>query len=206
MVIKSIIGTTCVCLAVLSTSAQASVVESSDVMIGGTSYETFIDNTTGLTWLDLDNFWDTTSSYNTITTLLSGSGFHIANAGELIALQESIPTSTATFASEVIIIGGNFLGNPHPGLDRELMWGIYDDGNNASDGVSYSWRHDYDNGIPWLYGGFISDISILSSFNSTYQDLGAWVVEDSVVPVPAAVWLFGSGLIALIGLAGRKTT
>ena len=29
-------------------------------------------------------------------------------------------------------------------------------------------------------------------------------VDVSVVPVPAAVWLFGSGLLALVGIARRK--
>ena len=33
---------------------------------------------------------------------------------------------------------------------------------------------------------------------------GSWLVRTSVVPVPAAVWLFGSGLLGLIGLARRK--
>lgn len=36
-----------------------------------------------------------------------------------------------------------------------------------------------------------------------------WAVHDgdvpAVVPVPAAVWLFGSGLVGLIGIARRKT-
>ena len=31
-----------------------------------------------------------------------------------------------------------------------------------------------------------------------------WVGSNTVVPVPAAVWLFGSGLIGLIGVARRK--
>jgi hypothetical protein len=31
---------------------------------------------------------------------------------------------------------------------------------------------------------------------------GAW----SVVPIPAAIWLFGSGLVGLIGITGRKKT
>lgn len=35
---------------------------------------------------------------------------------------------------------------------------------------------------------------------------GNWLVRDTVVPVPAAVWLFGSGLIGLIGIARRKKT
>ena len=42
-----------------------------------------------------------------------------------------------------------------------------------------------------------------------YMDSNAWglmyfEVVPTVVPVPAAVWLFGSGLVGLIGLARRK--
>ena len=34
--------------------------------------------------------------------------------------------------------------------------------------------------------------------------LGLYLVMPTVIPLPAAVWLFGSGLIGLIGLARRK--
>ena len=30
------------------------------------------------------------------------------------------------------------------------------------------------------------------------------VINSPVVPVPAAVWLFGSGLLGLVGIARRK--
>ncbi len=46
---------------------------------------------------------------------------------------------------------------------------------------------------PWAVGG--------SLINPGYIDASVTV---SAVPVPAAVWLFGSGLIGLIGLAKRK--
>lgn len=46
---------------------------------------------------------------------------------------------------------------------------------------------------PWAVGG--------NPINPDY--IGA-SVDVSAVPVPAAVWLFGSGLISLIGLAKRK--
>jgi hypothetical protein len=32
------------------------------------------------------------------------------------------------------------------------------------------------------------------------------IVEQTAVPVPAAVWLFGSGLLGLVGIARRKQT
>ena len=49
--------------------------------------------------------------------------------------------------------------------------------------------------------------SIGTSLKS-YAFFNAWAVHDgdvvSSVPVPAAVWLFGSGLLGLIGMARRK--
>lgn len=42
----------------------------------------------------------------------------------------------------------------------------------------------------------------------TFGEIGGFdfVVDIAPVPVPAAVWLFGSGLLGLIGLARRKTS
>jgi len=55
-------------------------------------------------------------------------------------------------------------------------------------------------------GGNEGTFLAASKFNSTGDGSGsAWVGEGVVVvPVPAAVWLFGSGLIGLIGVARRK--
>ena len=39
---------------------------------------------------------------------------------------------------------------------------------------------------------------------STSSQLGQYGIDISQVPVPAAAWLFGSGLIGLIGIARRK--
>ncbi len=43
--------------------------------------------------------------------------------------------------------------------------------------------------------------------NNKDGSYNAWAVYDgdvSAVPIPSAVWLFGSGLIGLIGIARRK--
>jgi len=47
-------------------------------------------------------------------------------------------------------------------------------------------------------------LSLTSSDPNVWLD-GTYPLNASVVPVPAAVWLFGSGLIGLIGVAGRKS-
>ena len=43
-----------------------------------------------------------------------------------------------------------------------------------------------------------------SSFQSPFVFLTAGNITGTVVPVPAAVWLFGSGLLGLVGMARRK--
>lgn len=43
-------------------------------------------------------------------------------------------------------------------------------------------------------------------YNATYFSRGIYLVrgDAAVVPIPSAVWLFGSGLLGLVGLARRK--
>ena len=48
-----------------------------------------------------------------------------------------------------------------------------------------------------LIAGGINSMSITGLINSNGT-------AESVVPVPAAVWLFGSGLLGLVGVARRK--
>lgn len=43
-----------------------------------------------------------------------------------------------------------------------------------------------------------------SGDNINYASYASHLVRVTVVPIPAAIWLFGSGLIGLIGLARRK--
>ncbi len=55
---------------------------------------------------------------------------------------------------------------------------------------------------------FNMGFGVQNAFNKS-TNLFAWAVQSgdvSAVPVPAAVWLFGSGLLAMLGLARRKTS
>ena len=160
-------------LLVFSLPASAGVVDTPDASFGGQTYQTFQDDTTSLYWLDLDNFWDDTSTYNSLIALLDGSGFHLATLEELTALQASIPAIPANFATEVVITGGN-------NTTRQIMWGIYEDGNPI-DGVSYAWKFDID--TDWLSTfNIIAADQIFSNSNSTHNDLGAWIVGGDVIP------------------------
>ena len=47
-------------------------------------------------------------------------------------------------------------------------------------------------------------VSFFGFANVSAPELGQYGIEISQVPVPAAVWLFGSGLIGFVGVARRR--
>jgi hypothetical protein len=199
------------CLAVLAllsmgnSLASAAVIDVSDVVVAGSSYRAFQDTTTGLVWLDLDNFFfDNTATYNSIVILLAGSGFHLASITDLLLLTGSIPAVPANFNAEAVVVGANYAGSPHATGTRSLMWGIYEDGNSA-DGVSYVYR--FGSSTFWNMGSnLVSATAALNSVNSTDSDLGAWIVADAAeVPEPVGAALVGLGL-AWAALLRRKRT
>lgn len=201
---KHVSVATLVVASLIAVQVRAGVVNSSDVIIGGTSYRTFTDDTTSLVWLDLDNFWDGTTTYNTLTALLMGSGFHLATLADLEPLQLSIPAVPANFSSEVAIVGGNYVGHPHPGDDRALMWGIYEDGDSG-DGISYAYKYSID--LSWHFlSNSVGANQLLSVVNPFSQDLGAWIVQDTYdVPEPTSMALFGLTAMTMgIGIRRRE--
>ena len=93
-------------------------------------------------------------------------------------------------------------------LTGTLVW----TGSNGV-GEALSSRFMGDSGTNGVYVGYagsagmewLNQTSDLAQFNhSLYALSSELVVPPSAVPVPAAVWLFGSGLIGLIGIARRK--
>lgn len=81
--------------------------------------------------------------------------------------------------------------------------------NNAITLTTDSWyvlAVSNDGGSSWSGDSFAACSSVSQSCTVSFDD-GTILSVDSavaVVPVPAAVWLFGSGLVGLIGFAKRK--
>ena len=74
-----------------------------------------------------------------------------------------------------------------------LIWGLYDKPEVVGDlWWSYLWGYS----TAWVYASECPSCDR----DSTFGDLGAWVVSNNPVPIPGAVWLFGSGLIGLVGI------
>jgi len=60
-----------------------------------------------------------------------------------------------------------------------------------------------DGGTNWS-GDISSSPAGTNLLNVTFSDGTVLAVDIKVVPVPAAVWLFGSGLLGLVGIARRR--
>ena len=81
---------------------------------------------------------------------------------------------------------------------------LADDGTLGISGIKIDFDFDELSLFTTLYGpGFT--FTDPNPLNSSYSGDGVFMVRDyAVVPIPAAIWLFGTGLIALFGLARRK--
>lgn len=80
-------------------------------------------------------------------------------------------------------------------------------GDSSCSGIGCSLAFGPISDGPLLHAAGVStDIGILLSFDLTAGDTVTFntLFEVNPVPVPAAVWLFGSGLLGLAGIAGRK--
>lgn len=85
-------------------------------------------------------------------------------------------------------------GSYDPLGDALLYDWTFDDGSSGSGAIV---THTYD--LPGTYTAILTVVDPLGLLDFTTLEINV-----SAVPVPPAVWLFGSGLIGLIGMARRK--
>lgn len=93
--------------------------------------------------------------------------------------------------------GDSDLGNIFGTGWRQLGGSVY----GVTDGEILAFSFDFtaDAGTSLLISGSYTDSNFLDAAISS-----STLASVSAVPVPAAVWLFGSGLIGLVGLAKRR--
>lgn len=110
--------------------------------------------------------------------------------------------STITLPGNDVIQVGSASISPNPLLNGFLISGIEIDLSDSSE-TALS-----DESLPlgfnladWSVGGRVLAIRQTGSSNVT---LGRIDTLASTVPVPAAVWLFGSGVLGLVGITRRK--
>lgn len=94
-------------------------------------------------------------------------------------------------------------------IDGTLDWvsGVMDYTDYLDVGESYVAAFDTTSGAFYGYMTILFDGTDTWLQSYHFEDSGAAItVAASAVPVPAAVWLFGSGLLGLAGMSKRKKT
>ena len=80
--------------------------------------------------------------------------------------------------------------NPLIGVPNGYISGANISGNATKNSSSFA-------SLGFTPGSYVSTLTNGSNVDTVTVNIGA-------VPVPAAVWLFGSGLLGLVGMAKRK--
>ena len=180
--------------------ANANLAVSNTFGVGGINIDGTMNWSTANSWINAMNADSGTGylGYNDqrlpTTTQPDASCSNQFDPGEGFAVQGSGSGCLASEMGHLNNIEGVFWdvppapGNPFSNLQFNAYWS----GTEYAPDTSGAWSYSFDLGGQGI-------------FVKSNPDNYAWAVRSGVVvPVPAAVWLFGSGLLGLIGLARRK--
>lgn len=123
--------------------------------------------------------------------VVSSFGSYNPTEGGQMALLDSVDGDSGVSTSLYLNTQGN------PGTDGSLI--SFDITANAGDTLTFDWVFSTDDYAPLGDFAFISLVGT-GAANGHYEVLA----EITPVPVPAAVWLMGSGLLGLAGVARRS--
>jgi hypothetical protein len=212
MVYKSILGAACTCLAVVSFSADASLLGRLADTPGGTDYQAYYDDVADLTWLDASNV-----AVSMVGAVEWISGLDVAGVTgwrlpENFARVDASCSNTDTnndlnhysdgygcTGSEMGNLFYNVLGNTAGSLSNNGPFTFAIPTNNGyGNGFWTSTKYGF-----WstYYSNYTFDMNTgETSYSSTADSLAAWALKSGdvnavPVPMPAAIWLFASGFV-----------
>lgn len=183
-----------VMLASFASTASANVIDSADVA----GLSTFQDTNTGRIWLDMDNFFNEaatigTSGNDMISTAINA-GFTFGLQGDVSQLLDSLPL-VGNFNTYRSVMGY--------GIPRNLIWGMYDDG----DGNPYGYAYAFSDDSAWSYRNNGTDASIVENEGfSGWVDMGIWAYKEGSKSVPdtgSSLAFLGLGFLGLVGMRCR---
>ena len=191
----------------MASSVDAALVGRLAATSGGTDYQAYYDDVLDITWRadaggPNDNAYTKTWEIaNTWATNLEVGG---VSDWRLPGLVHGTPDDTST--NEMAHMFYETLGNLNF-FDNPLTGGLVNTGPFSNLEATPYWSGTEQLDDPTRAWFFNFNWGNTSTDDKALNRL-AWAVHDgdvaAVVPVPAAVWLFGSGLLGLIGVARRK--
>jgi len=207
---KLLTATALVAALSIPTITHASLVGRLAATEGGTDYQAYYDTEADLTWLADANAAGTIMNWSDANSWAAGFSIDGVDGWRLPdTLQpdrncgiNNVPHGYVCTESEMGNLFYNSLGNtalflsntgPFNNIQTYFYWSAREFENLTSD----AWSFDMGTGLQHYYG--------------KTTNFSAWAVHDgdisaavSIVPIPASIWLFGSGLLGLIGLAKRR--
>ena len=197
-------------LLVSSFSINAAIIDNS-------SYTT--DSRTGLDWLDLTA--TDGQSFNAVSARIGSGGdlegwtYATMSEFEVFMVSFGATLQSGCLVQETSLCGWSESNN---GIVMSVLTLMGDlSGNRSSLGLllddlgigfpldTHVAAYLYDEvGTKYLTQDYISTYYLSQDDTAGGAGTGSFLVRTSVVPVPAGVWLFGSGLLGLVGIARRK--
>ena len=204
-----LLGAMCACLVIVSFNANAALIGRLPATLGGIDYQAYYDTDADLTWLEDANTTGTTMNWEDARVWALGLDVNGVSGWRLPGtLQPDASCAQQTNISYGYDCTGSELGN--------LFYNVL--GNEA--GVLATNSGPFSNVQPYYYWSStpvrpFPGYAYVFSMSYGFTNYGAvttplfygWAVHSGdvgPVPVPAAVWLFGSGLLGLVGIGRRK--
>lgn len=202
-----IFGTTCACISsilIFTSNAAAAVLPLEgrlETTLGSGIYQAYYDPNLNITWAADANIngssnWDSQTAWVSSLTIGGVGGWRLPEV--------DVNGDGGIFDCT----GGGIEGCE----DNEMSYLFWDEGITASTPGPFAniQPHNYwlaevasNPTDAWRLSQNFGTLGVLPKNISTF----AWAVHDGdvgAVPIPAAAWLFGSGLLGLIGVARRK--
>ncbi len=193
-------------LSLLTCNAQASLTE----IAPGLVYDTDLN----LTWLQNANFTNSRMNWADANSWANTLSFAGLDGWRLPGL---LPNNTDCLGANCqnTELGHLFYSELNGQAENELNSSVF---NNVQ--ASVYWLKESVNMFGMNLGwGFVTGGGVLSGYQNVYNaasEFQAWAVHDgditldanyipASIPVPAAVWLFGTGLLGLLGGARKRT-
>ena len=208
MISKSIIGAMSTCLAVASFNVGAAIITHGALTTNDDGSTNIITDTlnNNFEWLRFDVLAPLTYAETLGALGQDGGGWNIAGFTQATMFADALLSDTTNLCTETVSTCGNV-----------SSWNDGDLGANFDASADYAFyltnagRAGYVTvdaaGEVILRGWSSLAASDAYATGGFYESLPiSWLLyrETAVIPIPAAVWLFASGLIGLIGVARRK--